>query len=76
MHELCCVSFFKDTSARIRDGTNSWLKIANFSGEFIPNFKKPFDVKRSSDSKYSSLMDVARRKFMNYHLKAEKSPKI
>jgi len=32
-----------------------------FSGKLIPNFKRPFDEKRSPNSKYSSLMNVARR---------------
>ena len=45
-----------------RVGTNFWLKMGNF---FLENLfqilKKPFDVKRSSDSKYASLMSVARR---------------
>ena len=46
-----------------RVGTNFWLKMGNF---FLENLfqilKKPFDVKRSSDSKCASLMSVARRK--------------
>ena len=45
-----------------RVGTNFWLKMGNF---FLENLfqilKKPFDVKRSSDSKCASLMSVARR---------------
>ena len=45
-----------------RVGTNFWLKIGNF---FLENLfqilKKPFGVKRSSDSKYASLMRVSRR---------------
>ena len=46
-------------------GTNFWLKNCGNEGTFLENLfrilKKPFDVKRSPDSKYSSLMNVARR---------------
>ena len=45
-----------------RVGTNFSLKIGNF---FLENLfqilKKPFDVKRSSNSKYASLMSVSRQ---------------
>ena len=45
-----------------RVGTNFWLKIGNFFlVKLFKIVKKPFDGKRSSDSKYSSLMSVARR---------------
>ena len=46
----------------VRVGTNFSLKIGNF---FLENLfqilKKPFDVKRSSHSKYASPMSVSRQ---------------
>ena len=45
-----------------RVGTNFWLKIGNFFAEnLFQILKKPFNVKRSSDSKYATLMSVSRR---------------
>jgi len=39
---------------------NVGQKLENFPRGVIPNFKKPFDVKRSSDSKYAIFMSPAR----------------
>ena len=45
-----------------RVGTNFSLKIGNFFLEnLLQILKRPVDVKRSSDSKYASLMSVSRR---------------
>ena len=52
-----------------RVGTNFWLKIGKF---FLENLfrilKRPFDVKRSSDSKYSTLMNVAQREVHEFSI--------
>ena len=47
-------------------GTIVWLKIGETEEDFFLEnllriLKKPFDIKRPSDSKYPSLMSVARR---------------
>ena len=50
---ICCMC---------RVGTNFWLKIGKiFLGNLFQILKKPFDVKRSSESKYAILMSVSRR---------------
>ena len=49
-------------SGMSRVGTNFWLKIGKiFLGNLFQILKKPFDVKRSSESKYAILMSVSRR---------------
>ena len=55
-----------------RVGTNFWLKIGGTKGTFLENLfrilKRPFDVKRSPDSKYSSLMNIARREVHEFSI--------
>ena len=56
-HELTNLEL-PDRAPMIRVGTDFWLKIENF---FLENlFRILNDVKRSSDSKYLSIMSVAR----------------
>ena len=45
-----------------RVGTNFWPKIGKFfPEEWFQILKKPFDVKKSSDSKYLIFINVSRR---------------
>ena len=70
--ELLSSSFFRNNISKngfysliwaiSRVGTNFWPKIGKFfPEEWFQILKKPFDVKKSSDSKYSIFISVSRR---------------